>query len=247
MVTDTWVYEQLGIRPRLRERFYVPALIQFYQEKQQGLSEKEKPFFNQSLKLFLEYLETVRATSWEACDQKFWEKLFTFSFLDLSYSQSAEQVRAFFQVIGQFTVYLDNQNSRDLHRLVEDFIEKVENDVLDAVRLLDSYHQKVEQPFATGIAEIEREALLQEVGSPISEGVFVLKDKTESAITAHHLLTRNEYVIALSPHLSELMHDSMSLIGVLKEASNTTWEILVLDRAFPTAALPFVKEAVGVS
>lgn len=247
-MTNHFLVEKLGIRPRHQDRFYVHTLSAFYETVSKGLTEKEVPNLLQSLKVVIDYLESTSASSWEKDDITYWKKLLVFSYLDLNYEQSIEGARYFFKVMEQLVTFLaDKEGLRRFSEELLPLVTNYESEVLDAVRLLDAYQQKVENPFATGLAEMERETLLEEAGSaPTIEGVFELKGTFDEQVIAHHLLIKKDYPLRLSVNVKDLVHPATTVIGVLKEQSGGVWEILVLDRVFPPAALPFLKQAIGV-
>lgn len=246
--TDPFIYEKLGLRPRIADRFYARDLVNFYKDQVHLFSEKEEPYFARSLSLFVEFLENQRAGEWETCDLEIWRKLFAFSYLDLAYEQSPEQTAVFFKTMRAFAKWLDEQyTSLNVNSEVEPLTHEFENVVQEAVQFLDAYQQKVENPFLTGYEEVRRETLLQEVSDhTLSEGVFEAEALTEDGARFKSLLNNQFYDVHLPAAVRENLKAETSLIGVLKESSNN-WEILVLDRVFPPQALPYLKQAIGVA
>lgn len=242
------IYERLGFRPRIQNRFYAKDLAQFYQVMSSGKSDKEEDLIRQSILILMEYLESQRLASWEVCDEPFWKKLFAFSYLDLSYEQSLEQAKGFFQTIPEFVEWLENTYHYGLPSSeVGIYVRRIEEEVIEAVRFLDVYQQKIENPFGSGLAEISRDALLQQAGqTPVTEGVFQITSFSERTMTVEALMTRQSYLTKVPSQLQEVIHEDMSLIGVLKKTATDEWEILVLDRVFPPAALVFLKQALGL-
>jgi hypothetical protein len=241
------ILEKLGIRPRNANRFYVNDLVQFYNETLKE-EEKKEQALSQSLSLFVDYLEHQRIATWDACDEYFWRKLLTFSQLDLAYEQSEAKTKAFFETILAFSKWLDSKCSdQQTELLVAPLVDQLEEHVLQAVRFLEVYHENVENPFLTGYSELRRETLFQEAGdTPTVEGVYEIQGQNREEITCESLLTRMTYTVHLPQEISGSAPNGTTFIGVIKEVAPNRWEILALDRVFPSEANSFLRQAIGV-
>lgn len=246
---DPLIYKKLGVRPRLADRFYVKDIVNFYQKQEAGLTDKEEQPLVKALSTFLEFVEHQRLEGWESCPIEFWKKLLAFSYLDLSYEQSLEQTKAFFETIVTFVKWLDQHYTNlNLATEVSALAQELEADVLEAVQFLDVYQQKIETPFLTGFEDVRRQTLLEEAsGSPLSEGVFAAESQTDKGPNFYSLLNKGHYTVDLPSEIKGTLKEGTSVIGVLKETPLGQWEILVLDRVFPPAALPFVKQSIGIA
>ncbi len=240
-------FHMLGFRPRTATRFYADGVVQFYLETIRSLKEKEKALLTDALKVFVEYMETIRADGWSACDQGFWEKLLSFSYLDLSYEQTTEKTRFFYQTMVNWVNWLSARQiiHEEIRANVETLANSIEEPVLAAVQFLDTYQQKIDQPFLSSYGEVKRQALLEEEGdAPLSEGLFVVTKQMDLGCEVTSLLKSQTFEVLVPADLRSSLDPDMSFIGVLKQHPTGQWEILVLDRVFPAVALPFVKKQV---
>ncbi|HET6873073.1 MAG TPA: SEC-C domain-containing protein [Sporolactobacillaceae bacterium] len=249
-IDDRLILERLGIRPRLADRFYVKDLVQFYKVSVDSSPspEKKEQAISQSLALFVDYLEHQRLSSWEACDEGFWNKLLVFSQLDLAYEQSESKVQAFIESMRTLSKWLTAQGIvRNAEQQVTPLIDQLKEDVLHAVRFLEEYHENVENPFLTGYSDLRRETLIQEAGhTPIAEGVFEVKGRDEDTFISEALLTHKMYRVHIPEEIGAITSIRTTFIGVIKEATAGQWEILALDRVFPPQANAFLRQAIGV-
>lgn len=249
-VDERQILEKLGIRPRLADRFYVKDLVQFYKASVDSSPspEKKEQAISQSLALFVDYLEHQRLSSWEACDEEFWYKLLVFSQLDLAYEQSVSKVQAFFETMNTLSKWLTAQGIvKNAEQQVAPLVDQLKEDVLNAVRFLEEYHENVENPFLTGYSDLRRETLIQEAGhKPISEGVFEVKGREGDAFMSEALLTHKMYRVHIPQEIGASTSIRTTFIGVIKEATAGQWEILALDRVFPSQANAYLRQAIGV-
>lgn len=249
-VLNYFICGKIGIRPRLVDRFYVQELVQFFKTtlSEADATEKKEDIVSHSLSLFVDYLEHERITTWEACDEDFWKKLFAFSQLDLAYEQSEEKTKAFFQTMLELARWLDaTYQIEKLAAVVESLVNHLEEDVLKAIRFLDVYHENVDNPFLTGYSELRRETLIQEAGETrTQEGVFEVQEKSGDGVTCQSLLTRMIYQIQLPQEIREAAPNGTTFIGLIKEVRPNEWDILALDRVFPPAANAYLRRAIGV-
>ena len=238
------IYNKLGIRERQANRYYVAHLVQFFKESK----EDKRQALGQSLSLFVDYLEHERATTWEACDENFWTKLFAFSQLDLSYEQSGAKTKAFFEDMVAFTKWLDAQgDGGNMGKIVAPLVSQLEEPVLQSVRFLEEYHENIENPFLTGYGELRRETLIQEAGDiPTTEGVFEVVGREDEGVVCQSLLTRLTYCVNLPKEIREAASSGTTFIGLIKEVAPAKWEILALDRVFPPEARNYLRQAIGV-
>lgn len=248
MTDEMNALQRLGFRPRTLSKFYAKDLSHFYMEQIQKASEKEEPLIRMALISLSEYLEHHRVTSWEACKVPFWERLLAFSYLDLSYEQSLEGTKVFFQTTQSFVEWLlEKGQLEEVAGSVVQLAKSVEPEVLEAVRFLDAFQQKIENPFATGLAEISRETLIQLASSqPLTEGMFRVVAVSEDDMTLNGLLNDSRFTIHMVSQLKDAVKVDMTLIGVLKQEASGEWDILVLDRVFPPIALPFLRQSMGI-
>ncbi|GGH86204.1 hypothetical protein JOD43_001144 [Pullulanibacillus pueri] len=245
---DIPLYKKLGFRPQTTQVFYAKAIVSFF-KKVAVRQPDEGQALRTELSLFTQFMENERFTSWEECQKNVWEKLLTFSYIDLDYEQTQSKAQSFYKTILDLARWLDEHEKHDFLFAsgVEAVEAKYQEEVLSAIRVLEIYRGKVENPFLTGYEDIRRETLLDEVGSQrTSEGVFEIVDLLDETMELKSLLTKKTFTVHVSKLIANDVHLGTTFIGVLNEAYPNQWEILTLDRVFPPTAKSYLYKNIGI-
>ncbi|WP_229672689.1 SEC-C domain-containing protein [Pullulanibacillus camelliae] len=242
------LYKKLGLRPQTLTSFYGKEIVAFF-KAHNTLSTEESKALHDTLYLFVEFIENEHLSSWQDFNREIWEKLLTFSYLDLAYEQTQAQAKTFYKTILNFVQWL--KDNEEVMLQCEDWVKEIEQcheeALLGAVRVLELYRGQVETPFLNGYEDLRREALFEQVGTKqVSEGVFEVIDKADEWMTCKSLLTKQTFNVYLSKLATNDVQIGTIFMGVIKQIQLDAWEILTLDRVFPSAAQSYLYKAIGV-
>ncbi|MGM7721468.1 YecA family protein [Metabacillus sp. Hm71] len=128
---DIPYYEQLGFTPDTINNFYAEDFIAFFKEKTEGKSENTMRKYRSSLSDLRLILEQSDVTSWEECDQAFWERVFTKDFTGLYEILTKTAIKDFISTTKALAKWLDQkQKSTSLSKTVVKVTKETEEELL---------------------------------------------------------------------------------------------------------------------
>lgn len=138
-VEDIPYYEQLGFTTETSNNFYSEDFVTFFKAKTAGKSENTMKKYRNSLNDLRMILEQHSLTSWEECDQLFWNQVFVNDFIGLYETITKTAIKDFISTTKAFAKWLDQEKRTSaLSKVIVQVTKETEEELIRSVELVKS-------------------------------------------------------------------------------------------------------------
>ena len=132
-------YEQLGFTPETSSNFYSEDFVTFFKEKTAGKSENTVRKYRNSLSDLRAIFEQHSLTSWEDCDQSFWNQVFVNDFIGLYETITKTAIKDFISTTKALAKWLDQEKRTSaLSKIIVQVTKETEEELIRSVELVKS-------------------------------------------------------------------------------------------------------------
>lgn len=232
--------EEIGIPFQEENEFYIPAIVEFFNEKARGKSENTYYKYRMGLQTLSAWLNERSDISWKNIKKQDWLEFISFYYLDFNYDATINQVNNFFSVIKGFTKWLDQNYKTNHSDVVKELIMELEIPIKRSIAVLDCLSSFHERKYGHSYREIFRSVGYDSMSNEAIEDYFLIKKIAQTQITIESLTHKSQHKVNNLFRDMKKLEEGMIIDGII--GHNGGWKLIKIIRVFPNEALPFIKK-----
>lgn len=217
--------------------FYTEDIVCFFLLKTKNIEEKVIVKYKCTLNILGDALSRNEALSWEDIDYNFWEELITVELLINGREFFYKQLNCFFDVLIQFTKWLDLKHKWNHTKIINHIIDENKHSILDCF-----YIQK-ELTTKTTARYLEESYNFAKFNKINLTGLYLVENIKSQFIYAYDLVTRKRIIFELPIKLDKKILGNGKVYHAIveRQSKKNNYNLLHLECIYPPTAVPYLK------
>ncbi|WP_286170498.1 site-specific integrase [Geobacillus sp. AYS3] len=230
-------YEQYDMPLEWMDSFFGKDIAEFFIEKTRGKSEATVSKYRTGLSIIAQYLLQSRLSSWTSITKDHWQQCIVYHYLEMNGDASINQAKSFFSTVKALAKWIDARYGTNHDKTVRSIIQTVEEEIYDAIRLLDLYVPYAARKYHDWLQEIGRVAIENALEDRQVSGLFQVTAVSAVTMRCQHAESEKQYTISITPLVRSYAKAGMIIRGNIAETtSNGRWRLIHENiRRKPTA------------
>jgi hypothetical protein len=234
-------YRQLDFPVEWLSSFFAPDMIDFFKKKALGKSEATVYKYRTGLTIVAHYLIHSAISSWASMQKEHWEECIVYHYLETNENASINQAKAFLGTVKALAKWLDDQYGTNHASAVRDIVQAVEEEIYDAIRLLDAYVPHPTRKYHAWMHDVWMEAMKNAARDRCQvSGLFEIVSISTNTIQVKHLGDGKAYSVQSAPFACAHAKAGMLIRGTIREKGSNLWTVIEMKRVFPSKAGAYV-------
>lgn len=230
-------YEQYETPLEWMDSFFGKDIAEFFIEKTRGKSEATVSKYRTGLSIIAQYLLQSRLSSWTSITKDHWLQCIVYHYLETNGDASIHQAKSFFSTVKALAKWIDARYGTNHDKTVRAIIQTVEEEIYDAIRLLDLYVPYTTRKYHYWLQEIERNAVENALANHQVSGLFQITDVSAATMKCKHAESGKQYTISITPFVHSYAKAGMIIRGnIVKTPNSGRWKFIHVSRVFPKEA-----------
>jgi SEC-C motif len=230
-------YEQYDLPLEWMDSFFGTDIAEFFIEKTRGKSEATVSKYRTGLSIIAQYLLQSRLSAWTSITKDHWQQCIVYHYLETNGDASINQAKSFFSVIKALAKWVDARYGTNHDKTVRSIIQTVEEEIYNAIRLLDLYVPYTARKYHYWLQEIERDVVENALANHQVSGLFQIIDVSAAMMRCKHAESGKQYTISITPFVRSYAKAGMIIRGnIVKTPSSGRWKFIHVSRVFPKEA-----------
>lgn len=230
-------YEQYDMPLEWMDSFFGKDIAEFFIEKTRGKSEATVSKYRTGLSIIAQYLLQSRLSSWTSITKDHWQKCIVYHYLEMNGDASINQAKSFFSTTKALAKWIDARYGTNHDKTVRSIIQTVEEEIYDAIRLLDLYVPYTTRKYHFWLQEIKRDVVENTLANYQVSGLFQIIDISAMTMKCKHTESGKQYTISVTSFVRSYAKIGMIIRGNIVKTSNSgRWKFIYVSRVFPKEA-----------
>jgi hypothetical protein len=224
------------------DSFFGKDIVDFFMEKTRGKSEATVSKYRTGLSIIVQYLLQSRLSSWTSITKDHWQQCIVYHYLETNGDVSINQAKSFFSTVKALAKWVDARYGTNHDKTVRSIIQTVEEEIYDAIRLLDLYVPYTTRKYHYWLQEIERDVVENALADHQISGLFQITDVSATTMRCKHAESGKQYTIPVTPLVRSYVKAGMNIRGnIVKTANSDRWKFIHVSRVFPKEAGQYLR------
>jgi hypothetical protein len=238
---ETGQYEQDVVPHEWLDCFFGKEMAEFFIEKTRGKSEATVSKYRTGLSIIAQYLLESQLSSWTSITKDHWRQCIVYHYLETNGDVSINQAKSFFSTAKALAKWIDARYGTNHAPTVRSIIQEVEEEIYDAIRLLDLYVPYAARKYHDWLQEIGRVAIENALEDRQVSGLFQITAVSAATMRCQHAESGKQYTISITPLVRSYAKAGMIIRGNIAETtSNSRWRLIHVSRVFPKEAGQYI-------
>lgn len=155
---------------------------------------------------------------------------------------SINQAKSFFSTVKALAKWIDARYGTNHDKTVRSIIQTVEEEIYDAIRLLDLYVPYTTRKYHYWLQEIERDVVENTLANYQVSGLFQIIDISAATMKCKHTESGKQYTISVTSFVRSYAKIGMIIRGnIVKTANSGRCKFIYVSRVFPKEAVQYLS------